>query len=171
MSLFANVDINNAKTTGGVAHPLPAGDYVLKVVSTKGFISRKKESCYEVLFSVVESTNPDKAVGSTANEFNMLTGSASEYGPGRVKTILAVMTGLDTASSADADLIAGEDWNSIGETSITNENLFAGRLVKCSVVIANKKTKKGETYERRTYSPHPSVREKTLALLRPAGKK
>lgn len=160
--MFKDTDLNDKKlaVTGGMGYPLLPGSYVLEVTETRGSQTRKGKSTFEVMFKVQKSTNPAQAVGSTANFFVSLE---QDWGPKDCKMIICVMLGLDPKAAKDADAIAAEDLNAVGELAVTS-NVFKGRLVDCEVV--ERKNKEGRLVVYKNFSVNPATRESAQKALK-----
>jgi len=174
MGLFSGVKLSGVALGGGKAMDFKGeGDFVLEITEVKGGQTRKKQAYFEVFHKVVESTNPAQPVGSTVNLFCMLD---DDLGLQNMKTILAVMSGLNPNTAADIEAInkmTDEEWITLAETGCADQRLFVGRKVNCSVVSTPVKTVKTRThYLRRRYTPHAETVAPLQAANAPAkGKK
>jgi hypothetical protein len=153
VGVFGSYSVSKAKVSGGGVY-LEPGDYVLEVEATKGIQTRGKGPMFVADFIVRESSNEKFPAGSRVNHTILMD---KDYGPGNAKEILAALSGLDAASSADAAAVNAEDWDAVLENCVVKP-LFAGKLIKARAVSKTKKDGSG-AYTRTFFAPHASTRE------------
>lgn len=132
--------IKDAKSNGGGIYFLP-GKYALECRANKTGETREGRSFFVAEFTILESTNPERPVGTTMSMMVMLD-KYIETALGNIKGYVAALFGIPEAEVDEAGV----------ETLVSAENPGAGMKVRA--IASNTKTKQGKDFTKIVYEPY-----------------
>jgi hypothetical protein len=138
MGLFGK--IKEAKSNGGGIYFLP-GTYALQCLANKTGTTREGRAFFVAEFSILESSNPDRPVGTSVSLMVMLDKNI-ETALGNIKGYVAALFGIPEQTVDEAGV----------EALIAADN--PGANFKVRAVASNVKTRAGKDFTKVIFQPH-----------------
>lgn len=141
-SIFKSIAAS--KVSSGGVYFLP-GNYLVSVVKAFVMTSRKGTPLVVVECEILESDNPERAVGTRAS---WVVNMSQDAGPGNVKGFIAAAIGVNPSDTAKVDSEVTPEFceEAFGET---NPLMDVRMRLQCSLV----KTKAGSDFTRHIWIP------------------
>lgn len=151
------MDLNSAKVSSGKGVYLEEGTHELEVADWKAIETRKKGDAFIIDFKVINSTTHEP--GTIRNVY---IAANNDMAPQKIKAILIALAGYHL--TADAEKIAGEDWNKRFAASLAKPALMIGRRVLCNATKQLKAEPKKELMAKPGLAEDPEWRAKAYYL-------
>jgi hypothetical protein len=141
MGRFGN--IGSAKSSQGGVYLLP-GKYALECKANKTGITRDKREFFVAEFTILESSNPDRPVGTSVS-FMVMLDKNIETALGNIKGYVAGLFDIPEQEVDEAGV----------ETLVTAANPGAGMKVRCEA--ANIKTRANKDFTKVTWETYKTT--------------
>lgn len=138
MGLFSK--IKDAKSNGGGIYFLP-GTYALECRANKTGVTREGRAFFVAEFTILESTNPDRPVGTSVSWMVMLDKNI-ETALGNLKGYVSALFGIPEEEVDEAGV----------EALVSAENPGCGMKIRATA--SNIKTRAGKDFTKVLYSPY-----------------
>lgn len=138
MSIFGG--IKDAKASGASAYLVP-GVFLFEVLALKTGKARDGRNFFVAEFKTLESSAPERPVGSVQSWMVMLDARYMETALGNIKTFISVLTETPVHEVDEAGV----------EMAVSADNPCAGSRIRCSAVDI--KTKGGKDFTKPTWLP------------------
>lgn len=169
MGIFGNaVSLNNTNGPSGAGYYYLPGVYESEITAVKKIKTRSKGEMVVVETLILESSNPDRPVGGRPSWTQLLEGKAIDVAPMNIKMFLTAAAGLNIFDQKDAKTIAAFDWDSFGDTALSEDNPLKGCRVHIEVV--NTKNKAGGDFSKHTFTPAKNLSDFQKKMLETARK-
>lgn len=153
MGIFSGID--KATPSEGGVYLLP-GQYVVEIVKCKSGTTRKKLDFFLSELRVLQSSNPERPVGSLCTWF---VGIMPDTGAlGNIKRFLAIANDVEDADVDDAG----------AEMAVSDTNPLAGTLLRADAV--NVKTRAGGDFTRVSWAKFDGTQREADTLKQGARK-